>query len=424
MNRTFLLGLAVSAALLGASPARATCDNSENIYNWYYITTDSSPTMVWASARGQYVATSDTAGGLGGYVAFIGDPENCARPFATAAELWAHINDNALAKRKFSYNTISSAADITLTNPTVDVDVSGNDLASYTKINMSVASKIVTLPAANLPMSMPMGRPFRIEAALGANAFQIKDSSGNSLISSLTPGSAVDFVPNSFASSAGAYINWRVFGGGLPLPETYGGTSASSLGGALNGAVTGDVTFSLGGASSIAADAVTNTKLANMADSTIKCRTTAGTGDPEDCTVAQVNTLLSVGQIEACITADMNSTADQAIVVPLPAGKTRMRVQAILASNPSKSFAASIAAGGIYTAAAKGGTAIVAAATTYTGLTTSTANTTGSLSSLTVVNVNTAFYQAAAAETFYLSLTTADGTAGTIDFCVLYNPLK
>ena len=44
----------------------------------------------------------------------------------------------------------------------------------------------------------------------------------------------------------------------------------------------------------IAADAVTNTKLANMATQTIKGRTTAGTGDPEDLTAAQVRTILNV----------------------------------------------------------------------------------------------------------------------------------
>lgn len=41
-------------------------------------------------------------------------------------------------------------------------------------------------------------------------------------------------------------------------------------------------------------DAVTNAKLANMATQTIKGRTTAGTGDPEDLTASQTRTLLSL----------------------------------------------------------------------------------------------------------------------------------
>lgn len=46
----------------------------------------------------------------------------------------------------------------------------------------------------------------------------------------------------------------------------------------------------------IAADAVTNTKLANMATQTFKGRTTAGTGDPEDLSLGQANSLLALPQ--------------------------------------------------------------------------------------------------------------------------------
>lgn len=56
----------------------------------------------------------------------------------------------------------------------------------------------------------------------------------------------------------------------------------------------GDVTSVADGVTTIANDAVTNPKLANMAVSTIKGRATAGTGDPEDLTGAQVKTLLSL----------------------------------------------------------------------------------------------------------------------------------
>jgi hypothetical protein len=53
-------------------------------------------------------------------------------------------------------------------------------------------------------------------------------------------------------------------------------------------ALTGDVTASAGSnATTIANDAVSNAKLANVATATIKGRITAGTGDPEDLTPAQ-----------------------------------------------------------------------------------------------------------------------------------------
>lgn len=44
----------------------------------------------------------------------------------------------------------------------------------------------------------------------------------------------------------------------------------------------------------LGANTVTNAKLAQMANGTTKCRTTAGTGDPEDCTASQMRTLLSL----------------------------------------------------------------------------------------------------------------------------------
>lgn len=59
-------------------------------------------------------------------------------------------------------------------------------------------------------------------------------------------------------------------------------------------ALTGDVTATGPGsvAGTIANDAVTNTKLANMATQTFKGRTTAGTGDPEDLTATQATAIL------------------------------------------------------------------------------------------------------------------------------------
>ena len=60
--------------------------------------------------------------------------------------------------------------------------------------------------------------------------------------------------------------------------------------------LTGDVTGSGTGsfAATIAADAVTNAKLANVATATFKGRVTAATGDPEDLTGTQATTLLDV----------------------------------------------------------------------------------------------------------------------------------
>ena len=56
----------------------------------------------------------------------------------------------------------------------------------------------------------------------------------------------------------------------------------------------GDVTSVADGAQTIAANAVTNLKLADMANATIKGRVTAGAGDPEDLTAAQARSILNV----------------------------------------------------------------------------------------------------------------------------------
>jgi len=56
----------------------------------------------------------------------------------------------------------------------------------------------------------------------------------------------------------------------------------------------GDVTSAADGAQTIANNAVSNAKAADMVQSTIKGRATTGTGDPEDLTATQVRTILNV----------------------------------------------------------------------------------------------------------------------------------
>ncbi|TXH12493.1 MAG: DUF2793 domain-containing protein [Hyphomicrobiaceae bacterium] len=67
----------------------------------------------------------------------------------------------------------------------------------------------------------------------------------------------------------------------------------------------------------IADDAVTNAKLANMASATIKGRISAGSGDPEDLTAAQVKTLLGIlsGDI-----SNFSESVDDRVATLLTAG--------------------------------------------------------------------------------------------------------
>lgn len=82
----------------------------------------------------------------------------------------------------------------------------------------------------------------------------------------------------------------------------------------------GDISV-LGGVWSIDNNTVTNAKLADVPTNTIGGRVTAGTGDPEDLTVAQVKTMLAINNVDN--TSDVNkpvSTAQQTainLMIPL-----------------------------------------------------------------------------------------------------------
>jgi hypothetical protein len=106
------------------------------------------------------------------------------------------------------------------------------------------------------------------------------------------------------------------------------------------------------------------------------------------------------------LSANMNSTADQAIT--LDAG--HWRIEGIYATNSSVSLTA--AAGGVYTAAAKGGTVIVAAGQVYSGLV-----------NATDVLAETMAATPTVSGSIYLSLTTAQGSAATADVFVFGRPV-
>lgn len=106
---------------------------------------------------------------------------------------------------------------------------------------------------------------------------------------------------------------------------------------------------------------------------------------------------------------NLNSTADQAITL----ASANWIPVALLMTNVSTSLAASAAAGGVYTAASKGGTAIVGAAQGYTALT----------GAAVVLSLTLAVTDRQTVTTIYVSLTTAHGSAATADLYVFGYPL-
>lgn len=101
--------------------------------------------------------------------------------------------------------------------------------------------------------------------------------------------------------------------------------------------------------------------------------------------------------------ANMNATTDQAITINKQNITSRYVITKIIVTNASISL--TTAAGGIYPAASKGGTAIVAAAQAYSALT----------SANHVLNATLAVNLSYTLDTIYLSLTTAQGAAATAD---------
>lgn len=115
--------------------------------------------------------------------------------------------------------------------------------------------------------------------------------------------------------------------------------------------------------------------------------------------------------------ANMNSTSDQAIVINSPT--PTYRINSVFFANASTSM--TMAAGGVYTAAAKGGTVIIPATTVYTTLTAAAQNNAGSAfaAGLNATNTNTSYNVGS----LFLSLTTAQGAAATADVYVYIVPL-
>jgi hypothetical protein len=122
------------------------------------------------------------------------------------------------------------------------------------------------------------------------------------------PPSAHTHVVSNITPVSGTHLIGRHAGGSGDAQEVSVGNGIEFQGsGIRRSALTGDVTASAGSNSTtIANDAVTNAKLANMATATIKGRTTAGTGDPEDLTPAQARTV--IGASPALVVSDTAPT--------------------------------------------------------------------------------------------------------------------
>jgi hypothetical protein len=118
----------------------------------------------------------------------------------------------------------------------------------------------------------------------------------------------------------------------------------------------------------------------------------------------QVSSGVLIGRL---IGANFNVTTDQAINMTGWSALNKFRLTKVTVKNASVSL--TTAAGGIYTAASKGGTAYVASSQAYSSLTAST------LALDLTIATTPGVTPLAAASQLYLSLSTAQGAAATAD---------
>jgi len=164
-------------------------------------------------------------------------------------------------------------------------------------------------------------------------------NTGDQDLSGLAPIAHTHVVADIVSVASQRLIGRHTSGNGAAQEIQASGGIEFSGGAIRRSALTGDVTASAGSnATTIANDAVSNAKLANMATATIKGRATAGTGDPEDLTAAQaravigaysqidINTIIAVNNL---VLPDANAMAYVAAVATAGATVTNGQRTAI-----------------------------------------------------------------------------------------------
>lgn len=122
------------------------------------------------------------------------------------------------------------------------------------------------------------------------------------------------------------------------------------------------------------------------------------------------------------IGANLNTTADQSMTIPLPTGTTHYSILTIQISNPSISMTTAVC--GIWTGAGKTGTTIIgsgASGVAMSGLTNNAAGSNGSMIVPTINNNTSAFF---AGTTVFFACSTPQGATATADVRIDIRPLN
>lgn len=181
--------------------------------------------------------------------------------------------------------------------------------------------------------------------------------------------------------------------------------------------MSGDATIAANGAVTIAANAVTNAKAAQMAAGTIKGNITGVAANAADLTIAQVQSALKQPYI--VITAagvNFNAVADTALAFTMPSGFTRIVVDEVLITNPSHTL--TTAAFGVFGATGGAGAAWVAGGTAITVSATAD-QTANNMQRTASVAISAVAASLATPNTIYFRVTNAEGAAATADITAI-----
>jgi hypothetical protein len=163
--------------------------------------------------------------------------------------------------------------------------------------NGTLSAERVIQNSTSITVNLATGGQFALErAALTGEVTASQNSNSttiaNGVVSTAKLGGDITTAGKALLDDADAAAQRTTLGLGTLATQsgTFSGTSSGTNTGDQTITLTGDVTGSGTGsfAATIANDAVTNAKLANMTASTIKARVTGSTGDPEDATLTQV----------------------------------------------------------------------------------------------------------------------------------------